>query len=131
MIYAVTIASFRYSPTFDEPAHFASGVILATSNDPGYFKVNPPANKWVTACSSLVAPALEIPALAASSSFANTMRPEFEVGDKLLELNRDKSYFRALVIARLARLPFLLFESGKRGQPSNSFGATVIFAIQR
>jgi len=111
MLFAIIYASHTSSPSFDEPAHFASGVVISRNADAGYFKVNPPANKWITAGSSFIAPALEMPNAAASSSFANSMRPEFDLGDKLLELNRDKSYFNALVIARLARVPFLLLGS--------------------
>ena len=111
MLFAIIYASRTSSPSFDEPAHFASGVVISRNADAGYFKVNPPANKWITAGSSFIAPALEMPNAAASSSFANSMRPEFDLGDKLLELNPDKSYFSALVIARLARVPFLLLGS--------------------
>ena len=124
MCFAFVVGSIATSPTFDEPAHFASGVVLARNADAGYFKVNPPVNKWITAGSSFIAPALEVPNGAASSSFANLMRPEFDLGDKLLELNPDNSYFNAMVIARLARVPFLLFGSWMLWQLTASWPIT-------
>lgn len=111
LLFALVDGSLRSSPTFDETAHFASGVILAQNEDAGYFKVNPPVNKWITACSSLLAPRMTMPPLALSSSFPNSERHEFEAGDALLELNKDGSYFPALVIARLARAPFIFLAS--------------------
>ncbi len=102
-------AAMHSSPTLDEPAHFASGFVLGTTSDTGYFKVNPPLNKWVT---GLVAPLMniELPPLVASRAYSNATRPEFDLGDTLLELNRE-SYLSALTIARLARIPFLLLGS--------------------
>lgn len=41
--------AYHATPLFDEPAHFASGVILGQLDDPSYFKVDPPLNKWITA----------------------------------------------------------------------------------
>ena len=121
LLLALINGSLRSSPAFDESAHFASGVILAHYDDAGYFKVNPPANKWITACSTFLSPDLIAPTIAHSSSFPNTQRHEFNAGDSLFELNRDKSYFRALVIARLARVPFFLFASWMLWQLTNQW----------
>ncbi len=111
MLLAFIHSSFYSSPTFDESAHFASGLFLARSEDAGYFKVNPPTNKWITATALFFSPTLRMTSVAPSSSFPNSMRPEFIAGDSILELNRDGSFFPALVIARLARIPFFLLAS--------------------
>lgn len=99
-------SAFRSSPLFDEPAHFASGVVLGRTGDPGYFKVNPPVNKWITAI-FVDAMDIELPMVVSSASFSNFARPEFEFGDRVLEDNHE-SYLGALRIARYARIPFLL-----------------------
>lgn len=94
------------SPLLDEPAHFASGIILGDTSDPGYFKVNPPLNKWITATIAPLAN-FELPPLVPSSEYSNSERPEFSTGDSILELNQD-TYLAALSYARFARVPFLL-----------------------
>ena len=91
LLLALVAGSLRSSPAFDETAHFASGVILAQQADAGYFKVNPPVNKWITGCSSLLAPNMAMPPVALSSKFKNSERHEFEAGDAVLELNKDGS----------------------------------------
>lgn len=97
----------RSGPLFDEPAHLASGIMLANASDPGYFKVNPPANKWVTALLAEFFD-VELSAVMPSSAFANSARPEFALGDAILADTPPGSYFHALRLARFARVPFLL-----------------------
>ena len=120
---ATLYSAYHASPLFDEPAHFASGVILAQHSDAGYFRVNPPLNKWITA---LVAIGMEVdlPLLIRSSFYSNSTRPEFETGDKVLELNHDR-YARILFFARSARVPMLLLGSWMLWQ------ATGAWAISR
>ncbi len=111
MLLAFIQGSLHSSPAFDESAHFTSGLFLAVNYDAGYFKVNPPVNKWLTACSSFLSPDLIARPVAPSSNFPNAARPEFIAGDSVLELNRDGSFFPALVIARLTRIPFFFIAS--------------------
>lgn len=123
LIIATLYSAYYASPLFDEPAHFASGVILAQHSDAGYFRVNPPLNKWITA---LVAIGMDVdlPLLIRSSLYSNSTRPEFETGDKVMELNHDR-YPLILFFARSARVPMLLFGSWMLWQ------ATVSWAITR
>ena len=55
------------SPLFDELAHFASGIALAQYSDPGHFRVNPPAHKWLTALVEPIMPKLKTPAMLEST----------------------------------------------------------------
>ncbi len=107
MLVATANSALRSSPAFDEPAHFASGLILAKHGDAGYFRVNPPVSRWITAGATAVFPELSLPPVQPSTTHTNTRRPEFETGDTVLELN-ENNYMPALRIARLARLPFLV-----------------------
>jgi hypothetical protein len=118
---SLLFASLYSSLAFDELAHFTGGVILARNQDAGYFKVNPPANKWITAGCTFLFSDLNLPKVEHSSSFSNLTRPEFDAGDALLELNRDGSLLPALVISRLARIPFFLLASWMLWRLTNSW----------
>ena len=80
-------------------------------DDAGYYKVNPPVNKWTIAGATLLSGNLVLPPIAHSSNFPNEQRPEFTVGDSLLELNEASSFRWVLMIARLGRVPLLLLAS--------------------
>ena len=109
LVFTSLFSAYHASPLFDEPAHFASGIILANHADAGYFKVNPPLNKWITALVA-VGMDVELPLLSPSSNYSNSVRPEFETGDKIMELNHDR-YARILFYARSIRVPMLLLGS--------------------
>ncbi|MCA9193085.1 MAG: hypothetical protein KDB03_15025 [Planctomycetales bacterium] len=106
MAIILAYAALRSAPLLDECAHYASGVVLAATGDPGYFKVNPPANKWVTAITVSFLP-LDLPPLVRSSAFSNATRPEFDLGDSLLARDPDR-FFLGLRLSRVARIPLLL-----------------------
>jgi hypothetical protein len=103
MLVSLWYSASNNSPLFDEPAHFASGVILAYHCDAGNFRVNPPVNKWITAVSVLFAREMKLPFIIASSQYGNHSRPEFE-------LNIDY-YLSLLICARYARILMMLIGS--------------------
>lgn len=109
LVIATVSSAYHNSPLLDEPAHFTSGVVLAQYSDAGYFRVNGPLNKWLTAVAS-VAFECKLPPLTHSSNYSSAARPEFDTGDRVLELNRDR-YAHFLFIARLVRIPMLLLGS--------------------
>ncbi|MCU0712372.1 MAG: hypothetical protein MUC43_09945 [Pirellula sp.] len=103
-------AAWVSSPTFDETAHFASGIVLAQYADPGYFRVNPPANKWLIAIIEPIIPALELPPVVPSTQHGNASRIEFQFGQQVMADN-PANYRRGLWIARMARIPVMLLGS--------------------
>jgi hypothetical protein len=110
MVLSLWYSASNSAPLFDEPAHFASGVVLAYHSDAGNFRVNPPTNKWITAIAMLFTSEMKLPPIIASSQYGNSMRPEFGIGDAVIELNRD-SYMSFLIWARHARIPMMLLGS--------------------
>ncbi len=103
-------AAIVSSPLFDELAHLASGIALAQYSDPGHFRVNPPANKWLTALAEPCMPSLQVPPMIDSSYLSNSFRNEFSFGDSLMNQNREVIH-QALVTARLFRVLTLLVGS--------------------
>jgi hypothetical protein len=103
-------AAWVSSPTFDETAHFASGIVLAQYSDPGYFRVNPPANKWMIAIAEPFIPALQMPPVIPSAEHGNVNRLEFSFGEQVMSAN-EAIYRRSLWIARMARIPVMLLGS--------------------
>jgi hypothetical protein len=103
-------AAWVSSPTFDETAHFASGIVLAQYSDPGYFRVNPPANKWMIAITEPFLPSLKMPPVIPSAQHGNINRLEFSFGEQVMS-NNEAIYRRSLYLARLARIPVMLFGS--------------------
>jgi len=83
------------APLFDELAHFTSGIALARYSDPGHFRVNPPANKWLTAFAEPIMPNLKTTAMVESAYFGNSSRNEFEMGVSLYSLNHDHGWIWA------------------------------------
>lgn len=103
-------AAWVSSPTFDETAHFASGIVLAQYSDPGYFRVNPPANKWLVAIAEPFIPAPQMPPVIPSAEHGNVNRLEFSFGEQVMSAN-EAIYRRSLWIARMFRIPLILFGS--------------------
>jgi hypothetical protein len=123
MLIATGYSALRSSPAFDEPAHFAGGVILAEQGDAGYFRVNPPLGRWITACAAAVFFDLKLPPLEHSAEHENSLRPEFPAGESVIAMNQD-IYMHSLQIARLARLPFLLLGSWLLWKVTSSLSST-------
>ena len=71
--------AWNSSPSFDEPAHLATGLVALRTFDPGYFKVNPPLHKLTGAIAVDTIYELQLPLLLYSSSFSNSFRPEFKL----------------------------------------------------
>ncbi|XZE18158.1 hypothetical protein SH449x_003442 [Pirellulaceae bacterium SH449] len=90
-------AAWVASPTFDETAHFASGIVLAQYADPGYFRVNPPANKWLIAFVEPIIPVLELPPVVPSTQQSNASRMEFQFGQQVMSDN-ETNYRRGLLL---------------------------------
>ena len=95
------------SPLNDEPAHLASGTILVRLSDAGYFKVNPPLHKLLSGIAVEAVTNLQLPAMIHSSHYSNAVRPEFVMGDTLMDTNHS-TFLHALFIARLVRIPLIL-----------------------
>lgn len=110
MAFVLARAAWVASPTFDETAHFASGIVLAQYADPGYFRVNPPANKWLIAFVEPIIPALELPPVVPSTQHSNVSRMEFQFGQQVMSDN-EAHYRRGLWFARMARIPVMLLGS--------------------
>jgi hypothetical protein len=107
LVWASAWSAFHSAPTFDEGAHVASGLLLASKGDPGFFKVNPPVNKWFTAFSSYPFDPFHCPDVIASCDYSPSIRPEFDLGDEVLRGNFDR-YLNLLRTARSMRIGMLL-----------------------
>lgn len=93
----IGIGAIRHSPTFDEPAHFASGWSHWELGRFDLYQVNPPLVRMVaTIPSRIMGKRLLL------GSYAAGPRPEFAAGREFLEVNP----VWALTFARWACVPF-------------------------
>ncbi len=94
------------SPTMDEPAHLASGLVHWQSGTIDSYKVNPPLVRLI-ATSPLVLAGRSVEFATASTT---VMRTEFVLGEQWLLIRRAESV-ADMVIARVACIPVILVGS--------------------
>ncbi|MCU0713651.1 MAG: hypothetical protein MUC43_16455 [Pirellula sp.] len=110
MVLVLARQAILSSPLIDETAHFASGVVLAKHGDPGFFRVNPPVSRWMTAIAIPFMPSIQLPAIVDSSLHGNKIRKEYDLGSQMIAKNQH-TYRTSLLIARLFRIPVILLGS--------------------
>lgn len=93
-------AAWSLSPTYDEPAHLASGISYWQQGHTKLYRVNTPLVRAIAAL-----PAIASGATAESEKWDQyeTTRPEFPAGTDLLQTNQNRS----LRLFLLARLPII------------------------
>jgi len=91
------------APTQDEPAHLVASVALAQTGDPGFYRVNPPASKWLTGIwIELVRPINPGP-MPPASAFPSGFRKSSRLADQYLARSLSR-YRYDFMIARIPRL---------------------------
>lgn len=109
-LYAAVVMIFQAatsSPLFDEAAHIASGLKIVRDFDFGYYCVNPPLPRLLSAVAVDAVVSPRMPPAEHSRTLVPSARPEFDLGTNFLKQNPDKEY-SAIVVGRIIRIPFVI-----------------------